>query len=75
MAESKVTFEGTAPFALPVAQSGTVRAVSDTVEMTLYHVLPEHGPKPKPVRTLMTAAIARQLAEGLVQASLIVEAS
>ena len=74
MIESKVTFEGLPPFALPAAQSGKVRAVSGSVEMTLYHVLPKHGSKPRPVRTPMTAAVAQQLAEGLTQASLIVEA-
>ena len=67
-----VKFEGEPPFALPTVQRGRASAVDDTVEMTLFVLVPGQGNEPVPVQAQMIVDVAvslsRQLTVALNQA-------
>jgi|HubBroStandDraft_1064217.scaffolds.fasta_scaffold2126521_2 hypothetical protein len=70
-----ITYEGQAPFHLPVAQRATARAVNDAVEMTLYAIVPDQGPAPVPIRAMMTWHVAQTLAHEMTGAALEAESN
>jgi hypothetical protein len=72
---SRVRFEGEPPFHLPVAQRAIARAVTDAVEMTLHAIVPDHGPAPVLIRTMMTWHVAQTLAREMTGAALQAESN
>jgi hypothetical protein len=61
-----VTFEGDAPFVLPVVQSASALALGETVEMKLVVLIDGH---PTPVWVPLIPAIADLLTTDLLQAT------
>lgn len=64
-----VTFEGVAPFALPVLQSGGAVEQGGLVAMTLYVIVSDLDPAPIAVHVDMTAATADHLGTQLLMAA------
>lgn len=62
-----VSFEGAAPYGLPVAQSARAEAVNDTVEVTLRMVV---NGSPEPVTFQMTLETSLNLAGSLQAATI-----
>jgi len=61
----KIKFEGTAPYALPIAQNITARAEGTLVEVTLDVIAPGKEPSIVPIKVQMATDSARSLREQL----------
>jgi hypothetical protein len=69
---TNVRFQGSGPFSVAPAQSASARALSSTVEMTLYAIV-GNDPKPRPIAIQMTHGVANKLGHELVTAAVDVE--
>jgi hypothetical protein len=56
-----IKFEGSPPYALPIAQHVTARAEGAVVEMTLEVITPGKEPSIVPIKVQMTSDSARSL--------------
>jgi hypothetical protein len=61
----KVVLQGDSPFDLGAAQRATVKSVNGGVEISLFFVLPDHGPLEQQIPFRMSPKAARILAERL----------
>jgi hypothetical protein len=65
----KVVLQGDSPFDLGTAQRAIVLCANGGVEMSLFAILPDHGPRPLQIPVLLSVKVARQLAEDLSAAA------
>jgi hypothetical protein len=68
---NNITFHGSGPFHLNLAQDATARAVgheNNGVTITFRSILDGCGPEPKPVSVQLTNAVALKLAEEIGRA-------
>lgn len=75
MEPSLVFFQGPGPFHLPVVQRASARAVTTSVEVTLYAILDGRGPDVEAVSFQIVATRARELASLLLDAAAQIERS
>lgn len=68
MDESRVSFQGSGPFHLFVAQSATASAEGGSITVTLRAVLPERGPHQEAASFQILQAQARELAISILRA-------
>lgn len=70
MTESRIVFQGTAPFSLGATQQASANAGTDAVEVRLYVL---HKGHLEPVVTQMVPTVAHMLATELSRAALQIE--
>ena len=62
MAAGSLTFQGKGPFYLRTVEHATARVLDDTIQLTLYALVEEHGLTPVQIETQMTSGAAGELA-------------
>ena len=71
--EAHIVFAGEPPYGLPAIQHATAAAELGLVQVTLYAIVEGHGPRPLPIRAVMTSHEAALFACQLGQAATLAE--